>query len=74
MGEYEKAILEFNKDINRYPENVRVPSVMLKIADLRIKLNQISDASNQLKEIIKRYPGSDEAKQAKKMLLLIEKH
>ena len=74
MGEYEKAILEFNKGINRYPKNVRIPSAMLKIADFRIKLNQISDASRQLKEIIKRYPGSGEAKQAKKMLLLIEKH
>jgi len=71
--DYEMAISEFNEVVSKYPNNSKVPSAMLKIAYAKIKLNKHDEATAQLKEIIERYPNSDEAKLSKERLKPAEK-
>ena len=65
--EYEKAIVEYDDVIKKYPAGGKVPAALLKqgMAFRRIKDYKTGNAI--LKKLIKRYPRSEEAKKAKKL-------
>ncbi len=66
--DYEKAILEYEKAIAKYPEGDKIPSALYKQALAFLELGDKTNATNLLKRVIEKYPGSDQAKQAKKKL------
>lgn len=70
--DYEKAILEYEKAIAKYPEGDKIPAALYKQALAFMELGDHTNGANLLKRVIEKYPGSDQAKQAKKKLETIK--
>jgi tol-pal system protein YbgF len=62
---YEKAILEYQKVIEKYPNGNKVPASLLKQGFAFSNLGDKSNSRLILEELIKKYPKSNEAKIAK---------
>jgi tol-pal system protein YbgF len=65
---YEKAILEYQKVIEIYPDGNKVPASLLKQG---LAFNNIGDKTNArliLEELVRKYPKTNEAQVAKKKL------
>ncbi|MBW2368294.1 MAG: tol-pal system protein YbgF [Deltaproteobacteria bacterium] len=65
---YEKAIMEYQKVIENYPDGNKVPSSLLKQGLAFFNLDEKANARLILQEMIKKYPASPEAKIAKDKL------
>ena len=65
---YEKAILQFEELIQKYGEQPKVASAMLKQAMAFESSGDKATGRLLLQRVIERFPLSDEAKKAKKML------
>ena len=66
--DYEKAILEYEKAISKYPEGDKIPAALFKQALAFLELGDKTNGKNLLKRVIDRYPHSDQADLAKKRL------
>ncbi|OGP90231.1 MAG: tol-pal system protein YbgF [Deltaproteobacteria bacterium RBG_16_48_10] len=66
--DYEKAILEYEKAIAKYPEGDKVPAALLKQALAFLELGDKTNGRNLLKRVMERYPQSEQADMAKKRL------
>ncbi|MCP4718042.1 MAG: tetratricopeptide repeat protein, partial [Desulfobacteraceae bacterium] len=65
---YEKAILEYQKVLEDYPESNKTAAARLKQGYSFAELGETANARLILKELIKRHPDSNEAKYARKKL------
>jgi len=65
---YEKAILEYQKVIENYPKGNKVQASLLKQGFSFFNLGDKSNGKLILKELINKYPNSNEAKIAKQKL------
>ncbi|MFH0725942.1 MAG: tol-pal system protein YbgF [Pseudomonadota bacterium] len=65
---YEKAIMEYQKVIENYPDGNKVPAALLKQGLSFFNLNEKPNARIILQEIVRKYPTSNEAKIAKEKL------
>lgn len=65
---YERAVLEFQTVIEKYPAGDRVPSALLRQAMSFELMGDKENAGYVYKELIKKFPKSSEATQAKKKL------
>lgn len=65
---YKKAIMEYQKVIERYPNGNKVPAALLKQGLAFFNLKEKASARLILKEMIRKYPKSNEAKIARKEL------
>jgi tol-pal system protein YbgF len=65
---YEKAILEYQKVIENYPKGNKVQASLLKQGFSFFNLGDKSNGKLILKELINKYPSSNEAKIAKQKL------
>jgi len=65
---YEKAIMEYQKVIENYPDGNKVPAALLKQGLAFSSLNEKPNAKIIFQEIIRKYPTSTEAKIAKEKL------
>jgi tol-pal system protein YbgF len=65
---YEKAILEYQQVIEKYPQGNKVPAALLKQGLAFYMLGDKANAKLILKELIRKYPGSNEAKIADQKL------
>ena len=68
MGDYEKAILEYDKVRKDYPESVKVPDAMLKTGYAMAEIGLFEGAREILNELIVYYPKSSQAEWAKNRL------
>ncbi|MFH1154980.1 MAG: tol-pal system protein YbgF [Pseudomonadota bacterium] len=59
---FEKAILEYQKVIEKYAKGNKVPGALLKQGYSFANLGEKANARLILKELIKKYPGSNEAR------------
>ncbi|MBI5445557.1 MAG: tol-pal system protein YbgF [Deltaproteobacteria bacterium] len=66
--QYEQAILEYDKVVQKYPKSEKVPSALLKQAFAFDALSDPADARILLKKILREYASSDQAAIAKKKL------
>jgi len=66
--DYEKAILEYEKVIAKYPEGDKVSSAMLKQGLAFLELGDKTNGRSLLKRVMDRYPQSEQADIAKKKL------
>ena len=66
--DYERAILEYEKAIAKYPEGDKVPAAILKQAFSFLELGDKTNGKNLLRRVIERYPHSEQAEIAKKRL------
>jgi tol-pal system protein YbgF len=69
---YEKAIMEYQKVIENYPDGNKVPAALLKQGLSFFNLNEKPNAKIILQEIIRKYPTSNEAKIAKEKLSALQ--
>lgn len=69
---YEKAILEYQKVIEKYPKGNKVSAALLKQGFAFANIGEKANARLLLKELIKKYPDSNEAKIAKDKLKVIK--
>ena len=65
---YEKAILEYQKVIENYPKGNKTPSALLKQGFAFLNLDDKANAKLILKELIRKFPESNEANVAKNKL------
>ena len=65
---YEKAILEYQKVIEKYPKGNKVPASLLKQGFSFLNLDDKANARLILKELVKKYPDSNEGKIARQKL------
>ena len=70
--DYERAILEYEKAIVKYPEGGKIPAALFKQGLAFLELGDKTNAKNLLKRVIERYPQSDQAEMAKKKLETIK--
>jgi len=66
--DFEKAILEYEKAIAKYPEGDKIPAALFKQALAFLELGDKTNARSLLKRVIERYPNSEQAEMAKKRL------
>jgi tol-pal system protein YbgF len=70
--DYERAILEYEKAIVKYPEGDKISAAIFKQALAFLELGDKTNARNLLKRVIEKYPHSDQAEMAKKKLETIK--
>jgi tol-pal system protein YbgF len=70
--DYERAILEYEKAIVKYPEGDKIPAAIFKQALAFSELGDKTNARNLFKRVIEKYPRSDQAEMAKKKLEAIK--
>jgi tol-pal system protein YbgF len=66
--QYEQAILEYDKVVQKFPKSEKVPSALLKQAFAFDAMSDPADARILLRKILREYPSSDQASIAKKKL------
>ncbi len=66
--DFERAILEYEKAITKYPEGDKIPAALFKQALAFLELGDKNNARNLLRRVIEKYPHSDQAEMAKKKL------
>jgi len=66
--DFEKAILEYEKAIVKYPEGDKLSAALFKQALAFLELGDKTNARNLLKRVMERYPQSEQAEMAKKRL------
>jgi tol-pal system protein YbgF len=69
---YEKAILEYQKVIENYPKGDKIRGALLKQGFSFLNLDDKSNARLILRELIRKYPDSNEAEIAKKKLKTLQ--
>ncbi len=68
MGDYERAVLEFDKVIKDYPKGDKVAAAMLKQGYSFEKLDALKEAKVLFERVIEKFPGTNEAVKAEKRL------
>ena len=71
--EYERAILEYEKVIQKYSQGSKVPSALLKQGFAFYALGQVKEARILFDQVIRKAPQSEQAQIAKKKLESIDK-
>ncbi len=65
---YERAIIEYDDVIRKYPKGIKVPAALLKQAMAFEKIKDYKTAQALFRKLIKAHPDSEEAKAARKMV------
>src|SRR6202158_1935143 len=65
---YDLAVAEYDKVLTSYPHSFKVPPARLKKALANIELGQKAIGVRELREIVKRYPGTEEDRRARAKL------
>lgn len=68
QGQYEQAIINYDKVVQKFPDGDKVPSALLKEAFSFAAMGDNMDAKILLKKIMADHPGSEQAAIAKKKL------
>jgi tol-pal system protein YbgF len=66
--QYEQAVTEYEKVLTNYPKSFKLAPARLKKGMALIELNQKSAGVRELREVVKRYPGTEEERRARAKL------
>ncbi|HEY6466478.1 MAG TPA: tol-pal system protein YbgF [Candidatus Acidoferrales bacterium] len=66
--DYTNAIKAYNLVLSKYPQSLKLASALLKKAEAEDALKQRSAGIRDLREVVHRFPGSDESRRAKTLL------
>jgi tol-pal system protein YbgF len=67
-GDFQRAVEAYNDVIDRYPKGTRTAGAHLRKGYALLELRQKDAAVKELRALIKRFPGTDEAKRASERL------
>jgi tol-pal system protein YbgF len=65
---YEVAVDEYDKILNNYPKSFKLAPARLKKGMALIELGQKNSGVKELREVVKRYPGTEEERRARARL------
>jgi tol-pal system protein YbgF len=65
---YDQAVAEYDKVLNNYPKSFKLAPARLKKGMALIELGQKTSAVRELREVVKRYPGTEEDRRARAKL------
>jgi len=63
--QYEQAVAEYDKVLNNYPKSFKLAPARLKKGMALLELNQKNAGIKELREVVKRYPGTEEERRAR---------
>jgi tol-pal system protein YbgF len=66
--DYPNAIKSYNLVLSNYPQSIKQAASLLKKAEAEDSLKQRSAGIRDLREVVHRFPGSDESRRAKAIL------
>jgi tol-pal system protein YbgF len=66
--QYEQAVAEYDKVLTNYPKSFKLAPARLKKGMALIELNQKTSGVKELREVVKRYPGTEEERRARAKL------
>ncbi len=66
--QYDQAVTEYEKVLTNYPKSFKLAPARLKKGMALIELNQKSAGVRELREVVKRYPGTEEERRARAKL------
>jgi tol-pal system protein YbgF len=66
--QYEQAVAEYDKVITNYPKSFKLAPALLKKGMALLDLNQKNAGIKELREVVKRYPGTEEERRARAKL------
>src|SRR5260370_592101 len=66
--QYAQAVAEYEKVLNNYPKSFKLAPARLKKGMALIELGQKNSAVRELREVVKRYPGTEEDRRARAKL------
>jgi len=67
-GDQDQAISKYYDVVTRYPKSDKAPAALLQQGNLFIQMGDVPDARLALAKLIRDYPASEEAKQARQQL------
>ncbi len=62
--DYQTAIAEYDKVLQNYPKSFKLAAARLKKGLAYLELGQKASGTRELREVVRRHPGSEEAKRA----------
>ncbi len=68
QGDFKDAITQYNLVLGNYPQSFKLAAALLKKALAELELGIKATATRDLKEVVRRFPGSDEARRAQAKL------
>lgn len=68
QGNYQEAVTQYDTVLSSYPKSFKLAGALLKKGHAEIKLGQKASAARDLREVERRFPGTDEARQAQAKL------
>ena len=66
--QYKEAIDEYDKVITNYPKSFKIATARLKKGMALLELGQKTSAIRELREVVRRYPGTEEERRARAKL------
>lgn len=66
--DYSNAIKSYDMVMTRYPQSIKLAAALLKKAEAEDALKQRSAGIRDLREVVHRFPGSDESRRARSLL------
>jgi tol-pal system protein YbgF len=66
--QYSQAVTEYDKVITTYPKSFKLAPARLKKGMAMIELGQKTNGVKELREVVKRYPGTEEERRARARL------
>lgn len=66
--DYQNAVTQYDKVLYSYPKSYKLAAALLKKGQAEVKLGQKASGTRDLREVIRRFPGTDEARQAQAKL------
>jgi tol-pal system protein YbgF len=65
---YDESVSEYDKVLNNYPKSFKLAPALLKKGLALVELNQKSTAIRDLREVVRKYPGTEEDRRARAKL------
>jgi len=66
--DYQAAVTQYDMVLYSYPKSYKLAAALLKKGQAEVKLGQKASGTRDLREVIRRFPGTDEARQAQARL------
>jgi tol-pal system protein YbgF len=66
--QYDQAVDEYDKVLNNYPKSFKLAPARLKKGMALLELGQKNPGVRELREVVKRYPGTEEERRARAKL------
>jgi tol-pal system protein YbgF len=68
QADYKNAITQYDLVLSNYPQSIKLSSALLKKAEAEIALKAKTTGIHDLREVVSRFPGSDDARRARSLL------